>query len=226
LKHYPPGLVKHAIKWHQADGKDPQILKGGLDAGKPAAGKEGRIYFAVDTYIFYYDNGTTWVKAGVVDFADLEGLLTREQCSPGVTFEAGVRVTFFQASAPTGWTQVTEQNDRMLRVVSGAGGGTGGDWSGTITDTVASHYHTQPTHQHTAPCYGDASKIYAGDPFGYVATSYTINYASRAGSALNVYLAKTSSAGGENTGSAGGHSHQFYTSWRPAYIDIIVCQRG
>jgi hypothetical protein len=37
----------------------------------------------------------------------------------------------FQASAaPAGWTQVTSQNDKVLRVVSGTGGGTGGDLGG------------------------------------------------------------------------------------------------
>jgi len=43
-----------------------------LDANKPAAGKAGRIYFAVDTHIFYYDNGVAWEKAGIVDYPDLD----------------------------------------------------------------------------------------------------------------------------------------------------------
>jgi hypothetical protein len=38
---------------------------------------------------------------------------------------------FFQASAPTGWTQVTTHNDKALRVVSGTGGGSGGSISFT-----------------------------------------------------------------------------------------------
>ena len=39
---------------------------------------------------------------------------------------AGTVVVFYQAAAPTGWTQVTTSNDAALRVVSGAGGTTGG----------------------------------------------------------------------------------------------------
>ena len=35
-------------------------------------------------------------------------------------------LTFYQASAPTGWTQVTTHNDKALRVVSGTGAGSGG----------------------------------------------------------------------------------------------------
>ena len=32
----------------------------GLDASKPAAGNTGAVYYATDTQLFYYDNGTTW----------------------------------------------------------------------------------------------------------------------------------------------------------------------
>lgn len=53
---------------------------------------------------------------------------------------AGTVMLFFQGSPPTGWTQVTTQNDKALRVVSGAGGGAGG----TTAFSVAwpSHLHT------------------------------------------------------------------------------------
>jgi len=40
--------------------------------------------------------------------------------------EQGTSMCFFQAAAPTGWTQNTTHNDKALRVVSGAGGGNGG----------------------------------------------------------------------------------------------------
>ena len=39
---------------------------------------------------------------------------------------SGTDMLFYQAAAPTGWTQVTTQNNKALRVVSGTGGGTGG----------------------------------------------------------------------------------------------------
>jgi hypothetical protein len=41
-------------------------------------------------------------------------------------FASGTVLLFYQAAAPTGWTQVTTQNNKALRVVSGTGGGTGG----------------------------------------------------------------------------------------------------
>lgn len=39
---------------------------------------------------------------------------------------SGTNCLFYQAAAPLGWTQVTTQNDKALRVVSGVGGGSGG----------------------------------------------------------------------------------------------------
>ena len=38
----------------------------------------------------------------------------------------GTTVLFYQAAAPTGWTQVTSLNDYAVRIVSGTGGTTGG----------------------------------------------------------------------------------------------------
>ena len=57
-------------------------------------------------------------------------------------FDAAIQVIptgsvmlFYQSAAPTGWTQLTTQNNKALRVVSGTGGGTGG--SNTFTTTFA-----------------------------------------------------------------------------------------
>jgi len=54
-------------------------------------------------------NGTAWTSAA----------------APAAV-PAGTAMLFYQAAAPTGWTQVTTQNNKALRVVSGTGGGTGG----------------------------------------------------------------------------------------------------
>lgn len=45
---------------------------------------------------------------------------------------------FFQAAAPTGWTKSTLHNNKMLRVVSGTGGGSGGSVAFTSVLTVTS----------------------------------------------------------------------------------------
>ena len=47
---------------------------------------------------------------------------------------------FYQSSAPTGWSQVTSNNDRMMRVVSGTGAGTGG--SNAMTNTFTNRTYS------------------------------------------------------------------------------------
>jgi hypothetical protein len=43
-----------------------------------------------------------------------------------VALASGVKVLYYEATAPVGWTKVTSHNDKCLRVVSGTGGGSGG----------------------------------------------------------------------------------------------------
>lgn len=45
---------------------------------------------------------------------------------PDPVVQPGDRMFFLNATAPTGWTKVTTVNDATMRVVAGAGGGTGG----------------------------------------------------------------------------------------------------
>ena len=51
-------------------------------------------------------------------------------------FPTGTVSLFFLSSAPSEWTQVTTQNNKAFRVVSGTGGGTGG--TNTFTGCFAS----------------------------------------------------------------------------------------
>lgn len=62
-------------------------------------------------------------------------------------FPSGTRLMFAQASAPTGWTQITDDsaNNRMLRVVTTAGAGTGGTASPILNNVVPAHTHSFTT---------------------------------------------------------------------------------
>ena len=61
----------------------------------------------------------------------------------------GSVMLFYQTAAPTGWTKITTQNNKALRVVSGSGGGTGG--SNTFTSTFTSSRAVPLLqHNHTA----------------------------------------------------------------------------
>ena len=99
-------------------------LKGG-DSARPDPGDYG-LYFNTTSQEVQRDNGTSFDRVGV-------------------NFETGVRMIFAQASAPSGWTQVTDYDDYALRIVSG----TGADTRGTKgLATSFSHEHTIPDHQH------------------------------------------------------------------------------
>ena len=61
----------------------------------------------------------------------ITGNLTVTGSATGVGFESGTKMVFYQASAPTGWTQdtATALSNTVMSVVTGTGGGTGGSTS-------------------------------------------------------------------------------------------------
>ncbi len=123
--------------------------------------------------------------------------------------EAGTIMCFFQAAAPTGWTQDATHNDKVLRVVNGAGGGDAGSW--TITGvTVDSHVLTvaeMPAHAHQS---GGSVSIAGSDA-----------------TPTNVRRPDTAAPDGEIVGGGGGHVHGLTSDgvWRPAYIDVIIAAK-
>lgn len=128
-------------------------------------------------------------------------------------FLSGVRLLFPQAAAPTGWTQVTTINDRVLRVVSTAGAGIGGSWTiSGLGGTVAGHVLTiaeLAAHTHTLTAVGGS--LAPGPDQG----------SSGAGTASTL----TTSSVGTNS----AHSHGFTASsdgtWRPSYLNIIIASK-
>ena len=100
-------------------------------------------------------NGTAWIalasvyniKAATAGDADTVGGYATSALRNDLLIPAGTKMVFHQASAPTGWTQITTQNDKALRVVSGVGGGTGGTHSLSTPPNI-SHTHAGPSHAH------------------------------------------------------------------------------
>ncbi len=74
---------------------------------------------------------------------DLEGKLSAAE---------GDSLLFPQPTAPLGWAQDTDVNDRVMRVVSGEGGGTGGSWIISGLDVGGTTLATTnlPPHPHLA----------------------------------------------------------------------------
>jgi len=137
----------------------------------------------------------------------------------GGAIPSGTVMAFFQSGAPTGWTKVTSQNDKMLRVVSGTGGGTGGSAAvSSPAHNLAAGSHTlsvseMPSHNHTT---AGGAQFASG---GSTGTKYYQNN-TNGGPAINAI----NTANMSNTGGGSGHSHNMSGSiTTPQYIDVILC---
>lgn len=159
---------------------------------------------------------------------------------------SGTKMVFYQATAPTGWTQDTSINDRVLRVVSGEGGGTGGSWiiSGLSTESAGSHSHTVNSHTHSTPDHTHTLATDANVNYwtrdsdrrvtlfsGYL---HVANHSSDPSKEATLVKSSTTSGGGGTTGSAspgtdsqGSHTHTISSdgSWKPPYLDIIIATK-
>jgi len=151
--------------------------------------------------------------AGATDPSDANDLCRKAYVDAQVapSFPAGTKMLFFQAAAPSGWTKDTTHNDKMIRVVTGTGGGSGGNW--TISGlTVSGHTLTVdeiPSHSHN---------YNRDDGAGYIVGS---------GSYAKVALSPWSDAT-SNTGGGNSHNHGLTAdgAWRPAYVDCIICTKN
>lgn len=160
----------------------------GTTAARPTAGQYG-LYFNTTLNQLQRDNGSSWENIGTM-------------------FPATTGLVFYQASPPTGWTAVA-QNDKALRVVSsgGTGGSAGGTtafsscWAATSTGAEASHTHTVSGDTDTGTVGGPASGPSFTGPgvFHY----HTLSVTSGAGSS---------------------HSHSV-TAYAPQYIDVVVATK-
>jgi hypothetical protein len=152
---------------------------------------------------------------------------------------AGTAMLFYQAAAPTGWTQVTTVNDRALRVVSGSGGVTGGTTAystyfngsfsvGSTTITEAQ----MPSHTHAVTDPGHTHGIYPGGGNNAILPSadgvqggsggsaaYYINSCTRGQLIESVVTGITINA----TGSSTGHAHTIPSL---QYADVIICSKN
>ena len=144
---------------------------------------------------------------------------------------------FYEASAPTGWTKITTQNDKALRVVSGTGGGSGG--SSSFTSVFASrsvplarHSHSGTTigagsHSHSGSTSGAGSHSHSGSTSGAGAHSHSTNFSSvvtqpggnetPGGGGRGIYQNISINGVGDHahsfsTSGVGDHAHSFSTS--------------
>jgi len=121
------------------------------------------------------------------------------------TFVTNTKMIFFQATAPLGWTQITNHDDVLLRVANASDGGTGGTtgFVASPLNITASHVLTQgqiPSHSH----------FYTGNAGagGYLG-----------GGAGGTFGTKTTTALG------GGNGHTHGITWTQKYINMILCNK-
>ncbi len=136
------------------------------------------------------------------------------QITSNVQIPTGGAVTmlFFQAAAPSGWTQDTSHNNKALRIVSAAGGGSGGGvpfdvlfGTGQVTGAHTLVESEMPAHTHpiTGTFFGSP-----GDGLSAAGTG-SFNYVDPTGA----------SAGGD-----GSHTHTL-TNLDLQFVDIIFATK-
>jgi len=151
-------------------------------------------------------------------------------------FPSGTKQVFYQASAPTGWTQDTAAalSESVMSVVTGSGGGTGGSTayfssflattnkagtdtatvSGSVAGTVGGHTLSTPeiaSHTHTST--GDLFDGGGGMPHNKPNTLAKGGYGFTGTNVPNLLV---------NTGGGGSHSHPFSGSLSSATADVSV----
>jgi hypothetical protein len=143
---------------------------------------------------------------------------------------------FAQAAAPTGWTQDTTTNadNRMLRVITTAGGGVGGTASPILMDVVPAHTHTFTTgtqsaaHNHgiTDPGHLHSINLHWGGASapGNISGRETTVAATRA-SLSNTTGISTGNNSVDHTHSGTTGNGSSATNWTPKYINMIICAK-
>jgi hypothetical protein len=174
------------------------------------------------------------------------GQQTQAQNNIGIaaSVPSGAVMLFYQAAAPLGWTKVTTQNDKALRVVSGSGGVSGGTnpFSTVMAQTVTGN-HTLALAETPAGILASATNTIttylAGGSTNYApyVTGYSWYTTGSAyalpGVAANDdnYCTYTSygqyaqaiQVGSTNTG-GGAHNHPI--TMQIQYCDVIICSKN
>lgn len=185
-----------------------RLLKSVLKATFPGSGGNGfeKAITATEDEINYLAGATS----------NIQSQINSINASDALTAPSGTVLTFFQASPPTGWTQVATHDDKMLRVVSGGTGGNSGgsdspiSWDSSHTHTTQAHTLTEaeiPSHTHDY-LFGNSGG--GAGPF-----------------ALNLGQGFTGTT--QSTGGGGSHTHGDTGSsggtFTPKYINIMMASK-
>jgi hypothetical protein len=190
----------------------------------------------------YTDLTNYWSTGTKIDFDPLSAGAANDAYNYGVLMPAGTISLFVMASAPAGWTKLSTINDRMLRVVSGAGGGSGGTQPISSGITLAHGHSLTPTvdHTHSIPDHTHQIDGSISSPnFTTVTSAQTHAQADGSGNLVQtsdsgptgsrtVYQTTSTNSGSGSTSAAGGHTHDVPSALATitlAYVDVIQCSK-
>jgi hypothetical protein len=184
---------------------------------------------ATDQVLTYSASGTAvWAAAG-----------------GGGGVESGTKMMFYQASAPTDWTQDTTASldGRALRVETGSGGGSGGSHDLASPPSI-SHSHSTPSHAHSHTLSAGSHTLSTAEMPSHSHSIGLHNSNSAAGQARGSggsYGSGAGSVGSSGAGSSSSHQHSLSgsitssvsgtsgttspTAFAPKYINVIICTK-
>lgn len=163
-------------------------FKIGSTASRPSASADQGLYINTTLNTIQRCDDSTWV-----DIATL--------------IPSGTKMVFYQASPPTGWTAIA-QNDKALRVVTsgGTGGSAGGTtafsscWAATSTGAEASHTHAVSGTTDSGATTGSGTPSFTG-PGVYHTHDFSVT-----------------------SGAGSSHSHSV-TAYAPQFVDVILATK-
>ena len=149
------------------------VIPAGLGSERPGSPVAGLLRFNTETLVLEYYTGSGWSNVAA------EG---------AGGFASGTKIVFAQATAPSGWVQISDAtyNDAAIRLVTSAGGGTGGTVGFTTafasqTVPLPEHTHvlTDPGHLHNLSAVGLGTNGVNGSGSSVTANPVSINTDSR-----------------------------------------------
>lgn len=191
----------------------------------------------------YTDLSTRFTYKHLLLWSEMDGLAQNDKFFKDNGWADATVKPFFQAAAPTGWTQVVTQNDKLIRVVSGAGGGSGGSTglSSTISlnhtahsiSTDSGHTHTL-NHEHFLNTGTTALNATTGKRVGNaIGAGNFMNFQSGAGSETQShYYVDTAILGSPSSGTNATHNHGGSTTGAQltdlalAYVDMVFASKA